>query len=227
MKPVLEPGGSGAARMHGGQWMRGRKFNADELQAMLLWFMREAPAHGYELAKRFGELSHGYYTPSPGALYPALSQLEARGLARFELAGKRKIHRITAAGFEHLQADAERIELLFATLRHAAKKMLWLSHVNESEAAASDATGWLPEFVRARQALRRALASRGEPGHAEQRRLAAILQRAARDIRQGSPAGDPAAGDPAAGDPTGHPVHDSADQASKDSSDQYRNCHDD
>ena len=162
--------------------MRGRKFNTEELQLKILWFLREAPAHGYELIKRFSEVSAGYYSPSPGMLYPILAQLEAQGLAQVELAGKRKIHHITAAGLAYLQQHAEQAQLLIASLKHAARKMLWMSQVNESEAAAMAATGWLPGYIEARKALQTALLMQSDADHDEQRRIIAILQRAASDI---------------------------------------------
>ena len=161
---------------------RGRKFNAEELQLKLLWLLRDAPAHGYQLIRRLDELSQGYYSPSPGVLYPALAQLEARGWAEVEQQGKRKSYRMTAAGRQQLQAQHERVELLFATLRHAARRMQWLTLSADSEALASAATGWLPEFIQARQTLRTALLACSDAGPDEQRRIIEILQRAASEI---------------------------------------------
>lgn len=117
-------------------------------------------------------------------LYPALGQLETLGLAQVELKGKRKTYQITPAGFEHLRLQAARTEPLLAILKHAAKKMLWMSQANESEAAAAEATGWLPEFVKARKAFHVTLIAQNEADHAEQRRIIAILQRASEEILQ-------------------------------------------
>ncbi|MCC2596918.1 PadR family transcriptional regulator [Pusillimonas sp. MFBS29] len=168
---------------------RGRKFNAEELQLLLLWSLGGEPAHGYELIKRFDELSYGYYSPSPGVLYPALGQIESAGLAQVELKGKRKNYRITPAGRDYLQCHAEHTQHLLAIFRHAAKKMLWMNQSTENEAAAAQATGWLPEFVRAGRALRASLLAHSEADHTEQRRIAAILRRATQEIQQ-VPAGD-------------------------------------
>ncbi|MCO5787209.1 PadR family transcriptional regulator [Pseudomonas sp. G11-1] len=170
------------ARQRGNPLTRGRKFSADELQLTLLWFLRDAPAHGYQLIKGLSELSQGYYSPSPGVVYPALTQLQERGLAEVEQQGKRKSYRISPAGLDYLQTHHERGALLIATLRHAAKKMQWLTLSGESEAQASAATGWLPEFIQARRALRTALLAGDDADHTQQRRMAEILQRAAADI---------------------------------------------
>ena len=169
-----------------GRLTSGRKFNAKELQLMLLWFLSSRPNHGYELIRRFGDMSLGYYSPSPGVLYPALGQLESLGLVQAELSGKRKSYQITPAGRNHLQEHAERAQQLLAILQHAAKKMLWMKQAEESEAAAAQATGWLPEFVHARKSLKAALLMQSQAGHAEQRRMVAILRRATQEILQAS-----------------------------------------
>ena len=161
---------------------RVRKFTAEELQLQLLWFLRESPAHGYELLRKFGEISREYYRPSPGVLYPALNQLEALSFAQVELAGKRKIYHISTAGLTHLQQHNEIAQLLIARLKHAAKKMLWQNQLADGEAAAADATGWLPEYIQARRALQTALLKKSDASHSEQRRIINILQQAARDI---------------------------------------------
>lgn len=161
---------------------RGRKFTAEELQLQVLWFLRESPAHGYELVKKFGEVSRDYYRPSPGVLYPALSQLEALNFAHPELAGKRKIYHISTSGLVHLQQHNETAQLLIARLKHAAKKMLWMSQLPDGETAAADATGWLPEYIQARRALQTALLKQSDASHSEQRRIINILQQAASDI---------------------------------------------
>src|SRR5690606_34955980 len=129
-------------------------------------FLRDAPVYGYELIKRFSDLSYDYYSPSPGVLYPALGQLEALGFAQVELSGKRKNYRITPAGREHLLLHEQRAESLLAILKHAAKKMLWMSQAGDSEAAVA-ATGWLPEFVEARKALQAALLAHSDSDHSE------------------------------------------------------------
>ncbi len=47
---------------------------------MLLGFIAREPLSGYSLKKRFSASPAGVYQPSPGAMYPALRRLVARGL---------------------------------------------------------------------------------------------------------------------------------------------------
>jgi len=170
------------AQQRGSRLVSGRKFNADELQLMLLWLLRDGPAYGYQFIQRFGELSGGYYQPSPGVLYPALKQLEMRGHTQSEHSGKRKIYRLTETGRRHSESHDEQSRMLLAILKHAAKKMLWMSQSRISVAAAAKATGWLPEFIQARKDLQAALLAESDPDHAEQRRIIAILRRAVKEI---------------------------------------------
>ena len=51
---------------------------------MLLGFIIREPLSGYGLKKRFSASPAGVYQPSPGALYPALRRLVARGLLSVE-----------------------------------------------------------------------------------------------------------------------------------------------
>lgn len=160
---------------------RGRKFTGPELYLIVLELLNRGPRHGYEIIKELKTMSLGFYGPSPGALYPVLGQMVQQGHALVEADGKRKSYKLSAQGRRHLGSQTQAVELLFARLRHAAKKMLWVSHGMNPETAAK-ATGWLPEFVDARAAMRTALLARSDADHREQRRLVAILNQAVAQI---------------------------------------------
>jgi DNA-binding PadR family transcriptional regulator len=166
----------------GSQLTRGRKFDAAELQLLLLWLLQKEPGHGYALAQRLGELSHGYYAPSPGALYPALAQLEAQSLAQVQAVGRRRTYRIAPAGAARLEQRVGQAEALLAILRHAGRRMLWMRQAGQDETAAAAATGWLPEYVEARRALRAALLAHDEADHGDQRRVISILRRTVEEL---------------------------------------------
>jgi DNA-binding PadR family transcriptional regulator len=174
---------------HGGGagMMRGRKFSADEVQLMLLSVMEEQPRHGYELIKELESRSNGFYSPSPGVVYPALSYLEELDYTTVETVGTRKRHHIAALGRDYLTANRERVDMLFAGLQHAARKMTWMKQAwsGENGEEAAEASGWLLEFVEARRALKQALLRRTDADATEQRRIAAILRQAATDISGG------------------------------------------
>lgn len=169
---------------NGGRITRGRKFGSDELQLMLLALLEEQPRHGYELIKELETRSNGFYSPSPGMVYPALTYLEELDYATVEAHGNRKLYRLADAGRQHLDANRDRVTLMFSGLEHAARKMAWMKKIWSSETGSDtqDESGWLLEFVEARRGLKMALMRRHDATPDEQRRIAAILQRAAAEI---------------------------------------------
>ncbi|MCS6473519.1 PadR family transcriptional regulator [Burkholderia thailandensis] len=164
---------------------RGRQFSANDLQLLLLALLAEQPSHGYELIKAIDTRSSGFYTPSPGMVYPALTYLEELGYVTVQVEGNRKRYALADAGRAHLDAQRERVEMLFAKLAHLGRKMEFMRRAFAGEAPAApddDTRGWLPEFVEARMALKQALLRKSSAGADEQRRIAAILRRAVADI---------------------------------------------
>ncbi len=172
----------------GADYTRGRKFSSDDLQLLLLALLEAQPSHGYELIKALEQRSDGFYSPSPGMVYPALTFLEERGDADSVLQGNRKSYALTLAGADRLGAQRERVTLLLASLDHMARKMRHLRGAIAEESGAQ--TGeWLPEFIAARQGIKRALLLKSAAPPDEQRRIAAILEQAPREINQDTSAG--------------------------------------
>ena len=57
----------------------GRFFGRGDMKFALLELLQERPMHGYEMMKALAEKSGGFYTPSPGSIYPTLQMLEEGG----------------------------------------------------------------------------------------------------------------------------------------------------
>ncbi|HEF4754371.1 PadR family transcriptional regulator [Burkholderia multivorans] len=202
--PFGGPGGPGGRGGRGGfgdfgddGMPRGRQFTSDDLQLLLLALLAEQPSHGYELIKALDTRSSGFYSPSPGMVYPALTYLEEVGYVASQAEGNRKRYALTDAGRTHLDAQRERVDTLFARLTHLARKMEFMRRAFAGEASGADASGagasgagaqdeaqagWLPEFVDARVALKHALLHKSAASPDEQRRIAAILRRAIAEI---------------------------------------------
>lgn len=165
---------------------RGRKFTSEDLQLMLLALLAERPSHGYELIKALDARSNGFYSPSPGMVYPALTYLEELGYVSVTLEGNRKRYELSPEGRAYLDANRERAELILAKLTHFGRKMdLMRRALAGQEPADETGGGWVRELVDARAALRHALLRRTNASPDEQRRIAAILERATREIEQG------------------------------------------
>ena len=84
-------GWSGTGGLGHGHFRTGRKLGSDDLQLVILALLADKPSHGYELIKMLEERSSGFYAPSPGMVYPALTYLEEIGYATVAAEGVKKL----------------------------------------------------------------------------------------------------------------------------------------
>jgi DNA-binding PadR family transcriptional regulator len=140
----------------------------------------ERPAHGYELIRTLEERSGGFYSPSPGMIYPALTYLDEIGHAHVEQEGTRKLYRITPAGQSHLEANRVTAEAILDALLRIGGRM---DEVRDAFAGVGDVGDEASDDLhRARHALKRALHSKRGCDGAEARRITQILDRATAEI---------------------------------------------
>ncbi len=57
---------------------RGRAQRGD-VRAAVLQLLADEPMHGYQLMQAIADRTGGVWKPSPGAIYPTISQLEDEG----------------------------------------------------------------------------------------------------------------------------------------------------
>lgn len=84
------------------------------------------PLHGYAIASRLEQVTHGALQINMGTLYPGLMRLEQRGFARAEwritdTSRKARFYSITALGRRQLtakQAEWDQMTAIIHTLRH-------------------------------------------------------------------------------------------------------------
>src|SRR6202049_4784261 len=101
----------------------GRKLASVDLQLLILALLADKPRHGYEIIKALDERSKGFYVPSPGMVYPALTYLEEIGNATVEAEGPRKLYHITDAGKEHLENHRSTADALFSQFSRVGERM--------------------------------------------------------------------------------------------------------
>jgi len=158
----------------------GRKLASDDLQLLLLALIADKPSHGYDLIKLLEERSNGYYVPSPGMVYPALTYLEEAGYAAVEPEGTKKLYRISEEGRRHLEANRAGVEAMLSQLERIGSRM---GDVRRAFTGRDDDDGDEDNEMRqARRELRRALRERKHGSAEENRRIAEILRRAAAEI---------------------------------------------
>ncbi len=104
--------GGGFAGPRAGWWPgppgpAGPKAGRGDVRAAILALLQEGPRNGYQIMSEIAERSGGAWRPSPGAVYPALSQLADEGLIEDEKSGGRRVFSLTDAGREYVAANPE------------------------------------------------------------------------------------------------------------------------
>jgi DNA-binding PadR family transcriptional regulator len=77
------------------------------VRAAILALLREGPLNGYQIMSEIEERSSGAWRPSPGAVYPALSQLADEGLIAAAESGGRRAYSLTEAGREYVEQNPD------------------------------------------------------------------------------------------------------------------------
>src|ERR1700730_9538234 len=92
----------------GGDMVRaGRMLATGDLRLIALALIAEQPRHGYEIIKVLEEKTSGWYSPSPGIVYPTLTYLEEVGYVTAQPEGSKRLYTITAEGRGHLEANRD------------------------------------------------------------------------------------------------------------------------
>ncbi len=101
-------GGPGFGGGWGGSPRRGRRSRGD-VRAAIQLLLEEEPRNGYGLMQEVEQRSEGAWRPSPGSIYPALSQLEDEGLIAPVSAEQGKAFALTDAGRAHVTEHRDRL----------------------------------------------------------------------------------------------------------------------
>jgi DNA-binding PadR family transcriptional regulator len=166
--------------MGGSGFPGGRKLGAPDLQLLLLLLLEEQPAHGYELSRILEERSAGFYTPSPGMVYPALSYLEDIGHASVSQDGNRKLYQIADPGRLYLNAHRDQAKAILDALANIGGRMarvrraFW--NIDDADPTAADG------LHDASRALKTALLNKAGCTADEARRISRILTLATAQI---------------------------------------------
>lgn len=168
-----------------------RVVSAADLQLLILVLLEERPRHGYEIIKALEEHTSGFYAPSPGVIYPALTYLEEIGHTSVAAEGAKKLYSLTPPGRAYLaehrvHADTMMAQLAKIGLRIAKAKRFFRSG-DEMSPEDDDVTRRNADpsssMKAARRNLRAVLQEKEEASPEEQRRIIDILVRAAKEIR--------------------------------------------
>jgi DNA-binding PadR family transcriptional regulator len=174
-------GFAGAMGMGGRAFLAGRRLASGDLQLVLLALLAERASHGYELIKALEQRSGGFYSPSPGMIYPALTWLEEVGYASVAAEGAKKLYSITDAGRTYLNENRDAADAMLGQLAYIGRKMGRVREIfgGFDEDEEGDAQG----VAAARRELRQALREKRGASTEEKLRVAQILRDATAQIR--------------------------------------------
>jgi len=120
-------GGHGFGGRHGfggGDMVRaGRMLATGDLRLIALALIAEQPRHGYEIIKLLEEKTEGWYSPSPGIVYPTLTYLEEAGYVTAQAEGAKKLYTITAEGRAHLEENRDLVDAVLERLAAVGRKI--------------------------------------------------------------------------------------------------------
>lgn len=168
---------------------QGRKYSALAMRLMLMVLLKDGSTYGYQLIRRFAQISQNSYVPSAGAVYPALAYCATQGWVLIEEEGRRKMYSLTEEGRRYLESQQEKCDYLLQSLTYRGRKLVWIRQMlaehnsDDDLRAAQEQTGWLPEFVQIRHSLKQAMFEQSTASLKRQAEVVAILQKAIDQIQ--------------------------------------------
>jgi DNA-binding PadR family transcriptional regulator len=88
----------------------GHRFGRGDLKFVILGLLEDHPSYGYEIMRALEDRFHGFYSPSPGTVYPTLQWLQDLGYVTVAEQDGRKTYTITDEGRRFLAARGPRVE---------------------------------------------------------------------------------------------------------------------
>ena len=92
-----------------GESQRGPRVRRGDVRAAILDVLATEPMNGYQLISQVSERTQGAWKPSPGSVYPTISQLEDEGLIEGDEARGRRVLRLTDEGRAYVAANADEL----------------------------------------------------------------------------------------------------------------------
>jgi DNA-binding PadR family transcriptional regulator len=182
--------------MGGGEMMRaGRMLAQGDLRLIALALIAEQPRYGYEIIKLLEDKTAGWYSPSPGIVYPTLTYLEEAGHVTVQAEGAKKLYSITDEGRAHLQENRAFVDTVLERLTAIGEKATRIrEHFDRPEYDEhrgrrrgrddADDRSSLPPLVRAAlDNLREVARKRLEADENDQTRIVEVLMRVAQDLK--------------------------------------------
>jgi DNA-binding PadR family transcriptional regulator len=159
----------------------GRMLAQGDLRLIALALIAEQPRHGYDIIKVFEEKTSGWYSPSPGIVYPTLTYLEEAGYLTSQADGSKRLYTITAEGRAHLAENRAFVDALLERIAEAGERF-----ARRREETDDGRHGpRVPRLIRAAlENLREVAAERLKDDADAEAKVVDVLARAAADLRR-------------------------------------------
>jgi len=169
----------------GGDMVRaGRMLATGDLRLIALALIAEQPRHGYEIIKVLEEKTAGWYSPSPGIVYPTLTFLEEAGYVTAQAEGSKKLYTITDEGRAYLDQNRDFVDAVLERLAAIGSKISRMRRRFGRDDDEEDERRGLPPLVRAALENLREIAGERLASDADEAKLVEILARAAQEIKK-------------------------------------------
>ena len=178
-------GFGGRHGMGGGDMIRaGRMLATGDLRLIALALIAEQPRHGYEIIKVLEDKTQGWYSPSPGIVYPTLTFREEAGYVTAQTEGAKKLYTITDEGRAYLAENRDFVDAVLERLAAVGRKIARM-RARFGEDERDEHRDRVPPLVKAaldnlREATRTRLAGDAEA----EAKIVDILARAAGELKR-------------------------------------------
>ena len=158
----------------------GRMLAHGDLRLIALALIAEQPRHGYDIIKALEEKTEGWYSPSPGIVYPTLTFLEEAGYLTSQADGSKRLYTITAEGSAHLKENRAMVEALLERLAAVGERFARRREETDDRHGPR-----VPRLVRAAlENLRDVAAERLKSDAEAEAKVVDVLARAAAELRR-------------------------------------------
>ena len=163
----------------------GRMLATGDLRLIALALIAEQPRHGYEIIKVLEEKTSGWYSPSPGIVYPTLTYLEEAGYVTAQAEGSKKPYTITDEGRAYLDQNRDFVDAVLERLAAIGGKIARMRRRLGGDEEDDRRGPALPPLVRAAlENLREVAGERLENDADSEAKLVEILARAAQELKK-------------------------------------------
>jgi DNA-binding PadR family transcriptional regulator len=180
-------GFGGKHGMGGGDIVRaGRMLAQGDLRLIALALIAEQPRHGYEIMKALEEKTSGWYSPSPGIVYPTLTYLEEVGHVTAQAEGAKKLYTITEEGRAYLAENRDFVDAVMDKLSAFGERVKRMRRRFGHDEEEDEGRSRMPRLIRAALGNLREVAAERLAADAEaEPKIVEVLARAAAELKRG------------------------------------------